>query len=363
MARNGLAARADVAFARDHRIPVGGVRVAVGEAPGDASVAAHDDRGQAGQAEAGDVDLAARRMRVGIAQAHAEPDARRAQSQVHVVGDDGTAIGRQCAGDRPVVAARRALVGQALVGIRLRHRQRAQVHLAGVRQRGVAARLAIEGRVPFGAIVREQIVETLRHVPADLPQAQLAHVLRILQVEIHRIARQRRIQHVPATRLLSQQQVGPRPGAQVAETGVDAVGIGLQLGHAVARERVEVGRHARADPVYAPVLVQADGDGAEQLGQLARRTAAHQVHFEIAFLRVHVAQCTDGIGFAGRIDGDHAQGVALHADGRRQSRQVRLALQLRQASAQHPPCDQEHQYDQGQQQQRDAPGPLQHCGS
>src|SRR5690606_12896366 len=68
-----------------HAVEIGPVAVAVGEAPGDVAVAADDHRRDAGQGEAGDVDAAIRRPRVGVAQAGTEPQRRRPQSQVHVV--------------------------------------------------------------------------------------------------------------------------------------------------------------------------------------------------------------------------------------------------------------------------------------
>src|SRR5690606_2956282 len=86
-------------------LPVGAVDVAVGEPPGHVAVAAHHHGRQAGQGETLHVDLAARRDRVRVAQARAEPGAGRAQAQVHVVGDDGTAVACQRSRDGEVVAA------------------------------------------------------------------------------------------------------------------------------------------------------------------------------------------------------------------------------------------------------------------
>ena len=75
MVFDGIAGFARVVLAAGlHRIPVRGVRIAVGEAPRHVAVAAHDDRRQAGQAEAGDIDLAAGRvnpMRHGVIHADA----------------------------------------------------------------------------------------------------------------------------------------------------------------------------------------------------------------------------------------------------------------------------------------------------
>src|SRR5690606_15065890 len=83
----GGGARARGARYRARRLhgPVGVVAVAVGVAPGDVAVAAHDDRWQPRQGDALDVDLAAGRGRVGPAQAGPEPDVGHAQAQVHVI--------------------------------------------------------------------------------------------------------------------------------------------------------------------------------------------------------------------------------------------------------------------------------------
>src|SRR3546814_9843794 len=62
-------------------LPVGAVDVAVRERPRHVAIAADHHGGQAGQGEALHVDLAARRAQVRVAQARAEPRARRAQAQ------------------------------------------------------------------------------------------------------------------------------------------------------------------------------------------------------------------------------------------------------------------------------------------
>ncbi len=91
--------------------------------------------------------------------------------------------------------------------------------------------------------------------------------------------------------------------------------------------------HAGPQAVHAVALVQVYGLGAEQLGQLAGRCAAHQIHFEIALLRVYVAERTHRIELICGINGDHAEPIALHADRRSQAAEGALAIQLRQAAA------------------------------
>ena len=103
----------------------------------------------------------------------------------------------------------------------------------------------------------------------------------------------------------------------------------------------------RAHAVHAPALVGLHRDRAEQPRQLAGRGAAQQVHLEVAFLRMHVAERAHGVGFAGGVDGHRAEGVALQGGFRRQAGQAHCAIQRRQARAQRPPRrqrdDQHHQ--------------------
>src|SRR3546814_13889729 len=62
-------------------LPVGAVDVAVRERPRHVAIAADHHGGQAGPGEALHVDLAARRAQVRVAQARAEPRARRAPAE------------------------------------------------------------------------------------------------------------------------------------------------------------------------------------------------------------------------------------------------------------------------------------------
>ena len=126
-----------------------------------------------------------------------------------------------------------------------RHRQAAQVDDARVGQRGVAARVSGERRVPARAVVREQRVQRRRQVRLDAPHRQFALVARILQVEVHRVAGERRIGQRPRLRFRAQQQVGPRPHLQCIEARIDAVDVGLRHVALVA-ERSRRGRASRA---------------------------------------------------------------------------------------------------------------------
>ena len=208
--------------------------------------------------------------------------------------------------------------------------------------------------------MREQGIQRLRHVRLQRPQRVFARVVAALQVEVHRVADQRRVLDVPRFRLLAQQQIGPGPCLEIAQAGVDAVHVGLQQRALRAGDAVEMGRRARAQAVHATALVGVDGDGAEQFGELAGGGATQQVHLEEAFLRMHVAQRTHRIGFAAGIDADRADGIALDRGCGGQARQCDIPVEGCQAGT-HGPPDGERDDQQRDQQQRDtAPEPLQH---
>jgi hypothetical protein len=78
----------------------------VGEAPGYVVVVADDDEGNAGEGDAGDVEIAGGGggLEVGLV-----PDAGDGVGQVHIVGEEGLAGGGVGAGDDPVVGAGEAV--------------------------------------------------------------------------------------------------------------------------------------------------------------------------------------------------------------------------------------------------------------
>ena len=57
--------------------------------------------------------------------------------------------------------------------------------------------------------------------------------------------------------------------------------------------------------------VEAERDGAGELGQAAGGGAAHEVHLEHAIAGVHVAQRGGGVGIGGGLDPGDAVGVEL----------------------------------------------------
>ncbi len=100
----------------------------------------------------------------------------------------------------------------------------------------------------------------------------------------------------------------------------------------------QVGVGAGAQAVYAHALVDIDGGGPEQFGKLAGGGAAHEVHFEVAFLGVDHAEGAHGIGLAGGVDGDHAEGVALDAHGGLEAGEGGVSVQRGEAAAKQGPC-------------------------
>ncbi len=201
------------------------------------------------------------------------------------------------------------------------------------------------------------------HHVADTAQRQLVLVARVLQVGVHGQPGQHAVAGLPGCGRLPQQQVGPGPHRQIRETCVDPFHIGAHGLRVVAQGRVEVRFGTRAQPVHAHVLVGVDGHRPEHRRQFACGTAAHQVHLEIAFLCMHMAEGTHGIGLVVGSDGDHPQRVALDADRRGQPRQGLFALQFSQAAAQQQPQDQcDDQHDGDEHSQYPTPG-TSHCRS
>jgi hypothetical protein len=118
---------------------------------------------------------------------------------------------------------------------------------------------------------------------------------------------------------------------------VDAVHIRLQGSGTAARGNLQVGLGARPQPVHPHALVHVDRRRAEQLGELASGSTTHQVHLEVALLRMHQTQRLHRIGLGSGLDGDHAQCVTGDAHRRRQAGHGLFAFQAGQAATQQPP--------------------------
>ncbi len=369
-----LAGPRRVALQRDQVEVVG---VAVGVAPGEVAVAAHHHHRRARQRHA---DHAARpALRVGELQRGAVPGVGQLYAQVHVVGDQGGAVARAAAGQRPVVAADR--VDEVGRGQRRRRRLRqlGRADATGRRRRqrpappgrrarrnggrlggrlGAGRRAGrVQRHVPQAALRRQEIALRRVAVLRQPAARQLAPLLRALQVEVHGPDHQQRVGRRPGARRRADQRVFEGPRSQALQAGVDAVDVALQqqlVGRRQGRQR-RLG--AGAEAVQAVALVGGDGALAEQLGQLAGRHPAQQVHLEVALLGVHE---TGGVGHvvaAGAADQRHAQRVAGDADAAVQTGHAARAVELGQAGAQEQPPAQRRQHHQQQQAQRGAPGP------
>lgn len=258
---------------------------------------------------------------------------------MHVIGDDRTAIGGECAGHGHSVAAVHIRLGaRGCCGGG--HGQRpAQVQHVGAGQPRIATRWAEQRRIPLAAVVGEQGIQRWRHHVTQARHRQLVLVARVLQIGIHRQPGQHAVLGCPGGRRLAQQQVRPRAHAQPGEAGVDTRHIGLDHLGLRTDGLGQMRAGTRTQTVDAHPLVHLDGGRAEQRGQLAGGGAAHQVHLEIAFLRVHQPQRLHRIGLAAGIDGDHAERIAGDAHRSLQARQRLCAVQRGQTAAQQPPHD------------------------
>ena len=117
---------------------------------------------------------------------------------MHVVGDDGATVGRERAGNREIVAAGRFRVGSRSAGGVAG--QCAQIDQLRAGQHGIAARCALQRRIPTAAVVGQQREQRWRQVRTHPPQRQFTRILATLQVEIHCHADQGRVLGAPGLR-------------------------------------------------------------------------------------------------------------------------------------------------------------------
>ena len=223
---------------------------------------------------------------------------------MHVVGDQRHTRSRVDARHRPVVAAGRGRLVRRLVG----GAGKRSCAGNGLREhaRGVGAGRLDAGRI--GGIVRripvrmagvdesDEVVRRLG-VAARWPRrargaaARLVAQRAVLQLPPHRVHHEHRIFRQPGARFARAAAGIPRavragdaspaltPRAYASMIARSASGAAFD--HAT-RHRAE------AETPRAPVLLERHG--AEQLGQLAGREAARQVHLEEAVLRVRVTR-------------------------------------------------------------------------
>ncbi len=153
----------------------------IGERPREVAVAACNERRHAGKRHAGEVSL----PRVMPTDRCAIPDIGGRQAEVHVVRDDGAAVGGQASGDRPAVAA---------AGIVVRRRKPCEQYVAlsyvrmgvlGPRDRGRGAQIehtrirnarrgmhgADERRLPAARRSRDEVGERRRERRIDRGEA------------------------------------------------------------------------------------------------------------------------------------------------------------------------------------------------
>jgi hypothetical protein len=88
----------------------------------------------------------------------------------------------------------------------------------------------------------------------------------------------------------------------------------------------------------ARATVDRHGGAAEQLGEFACRAAPEQIHFEVAFLRMHVAERPSGIGASACADRRRAERVAFDRNGLRDAVRCHFAVVTGQARAQCEPA-------------------------
>ncbi len=169
-----------------------------------------------------------------------------------------------------------------------------------------------------------------------------------LQLPEHLGDDQQRIRGLPGLGPRLQQEVLPRPRAELAEARVRAVGVGLQQRPFVGVHRgVARGEH-RAQPVESAALVAIQRHGPEQRGQLARGRAAREVHLEEAFLRVHEPERARDVEAVRALEHGGAVRVARHRHRRLQPAQARVAVERRHAAMDFPQRDRREQHDQAE---------------
>ena len=139
---------------------------------------------------------------------------------------------------------------------------------------------------------------------------------------------------------------GQLAGRAVREVGVDALGVGLEVGDGVLVEDLQLGlgRPAPAERADDDVGLQGGLVGADELAQPARGDVAPQVHLEEPVLGVHVSlgpeQVLGGVG----VDVGHPLGVPQHLDVRGQAGDVDLAVPVGQGPTDRD-RDQRHRHD------------------
>ena len=216
---------------------------------------------------------------------------------MHVVRQQGGAVGGAAARESEGIGARRGFVGCGRLAGRAPPRRRGRDRLGfplaqvddfrpGQRQR--RERAAIERRIKRGAAWREEIEHGPAIAALDGGERELVLVLHVLQVEDHGVADEKGVLGQPGLRPDAQHIILKGPGPQRGETGVDTGRIGVDqraLSRWQQRQRLPGQRPEAMHPHFA---VQWHRRLAEKFGQLTRGAAPQQIHLEEPVLSVQV---------------------------------------------------------------------------
>ena len=111
---------------------------------------------------------------------------------------------------------------------------------------------------------------------------------------------------------------------------IDAAGVGVEALTVGRRQMVVDALGGEANLEHALRLVVLEQRGAQNLRQFAVGAAAQAVHLPQAVLGGDVALRDKHVVLRGGIDVGYAVGIAPYGDGRGETRQMRVAVELRQ---------------------------------
>ena len=214
----------------------------------------------------------------------------------------------------------------------------AQVEHIGAGNRRARDRRADHRRVPFGSGRHQEPEHRFGHRVLNRANRPLEQRLPALQGVEHREHREDRVLGLPRLRDGAKHEVFKGRGAERAEAGVDAFGVGVK--DAAVRGLGELERAMRdiAEAMQARFFVHFECPDAHQARQLTGRLAPLQIHLEKAILRVQEAEGSRDVlaGFGG--DGWHAERIALDSYRRRQAGDRRRTVDQGKAGAELGSC-------------------------
>ena len=155
-----------------------------------------------------------------------------------------------------------------------------------------------------------------------------------LQGQVHRERAQHRVLGPPRRGRGPQDEVLEGGCREAGEAGRDALGVRVEEGALLGGHRLDRPPRDGAQPQHAHLAVGGERGRAHELGELARRAAAQEVHLEEALLRVDVARRPRDVGAALPAHDRHAERVALDADGRLEAGERPAPVDDGQAAAQ-----------------------------